>query len=72
MTEYFLGTPAGYKPYMKHLNKSNPLGMGGAIAESYGALLEEMWNGKFGCVAPRHFKVWRTCPSSSNSVNVLV
>ena len=57
LTEYFLGTPAGYKPYMKHLNKSNPLGMGGAIAESYGALLEEMWSGKFSCIAPRHFKV---------------
>jgi len=39
------------------MNRSNPLGMGGAIAESYGALLEEVWSGKCSCVAPRHFKV---------------
>ena len=57
LTEYFLGTAAGYKPYMKHMNRSNPLGMGGAIAESYGSLLEEVWSGKCSCVAPRHFKV---------------
>ncbi len=57
LTEYFLGTPAGYKPYKKHINKSNPLGMGGAIAEAYGALLEDMWTGKCNCVAPRQFKV---------------
>lgn len=57
LTDYFLGTPAGYKPYKKHINKSNPLGMGGAIAEAYGALLEDMWSGKFNCVAPRQFKV---------------
>ena len=57
LTEYFLGTLAGYKPYKKHINKNNPLGMGGAIAEAYGALLEDMWLGKFNCVAPRQFKV---------------
>lgn len=56
LTEYFLGTLAGYKPYKKHINKNNPLGMGGAIAEAYGALLEDMWLGKFNCVAPRQFK----------------
>ena len=57
LSEYFLGTPAGYKPYVKHINKANPLGMGGAIAEAYGALLEEMWSGKCSSVAPRQFKV---------------
>ena len=57
LTEYFLGTTAGFKPYMKHLNRSNPLGMGGIIAESYGALLEEIWSGKYSCVSPRRFKV---------------
>ena len=31
--------------------------MGGAIAEAYGALLEDMWSGKCNCVAPRQFKV---------------
>ena len=52
-----MGTASGYKPYKKHINKVNPLGMSGAIAETYGALLEDMWSGKFTCVAPRHFKV---------------
>lgn len=57
LTEYFIGTQAGYKPYKKHINRENPLGMGGAIAEAYGALLDDIWSGKTSCVAPRHFKV---------------
>ncbi len=57
LTEYFVGIKDNEKPYKKHINKMNPLGMGGAIAESYGALLEEMWSGNCSCVAPRHFKV---------------
>lgn len=57
LTEYFLGTQAGYKPFKKHINKDNPLGMGGAIAESYGALLEDIWCGKYSVAAPRAFKV---------------
>lgn len=57
LTEYFVGTQAGYKPYKKHINRDNPLGMGGAIAEAYGALLDDIWSGRAGCVAPRHFKV---------------
>ncbi len=57
LTEYFLGTEAGYKPYKKHINADNPLGMGGAIAEAYGALLEDIWSGKCSVAAPRQFKV---------------
>jgi len=57
LTKYFIGSKSGYKPYKKHINKDNPLGMGGAIAEAYGALLEDMWSGKVACVAPRQFKV---------------
>ncbi|XP_064399096.1 ubiquitin carboxyl-terminal hydrolase 4-like [Halichondria panicea] len=56
LTEYFLGTEAGYKPYKKHINADNPLGMGGAIAEAYGALLEDIWSGKCSVAAPRQFK----------------
>jgi len=60
LSEYFVGTDAGYKPYEKHLNRDNPLGMGGAIAQAYGALLDEIWGGKVSVTAPRHFKVcWR-------------
>ncbi len=57
LTEYFLGTEAGYKPYKKHINADNPLGMGGAIAEAYGGLLEDIWSGKCSVAAPRQFKV---------------
>lgn len=57
LTEYFLGEGGDEKPYKKHINKDNPLGMGGAIAQSYGALLEEIWSGKCSVTAPRNFKV---------------
>ena len=57
LTEYFVKTEAGYKPYLKHINKDNPLGMGGAIAEAYGTLLDEIWEGSVSITAPRHFKV---------------
>ena len=34
----------GGKPYKKDINRDNPLGMGGALADTYGHLLEEMWS----------------------------
>ncbi|KAF8825785.1 hypothetical protein HHX47_DHR6000382 [Lentinula edodes] len=40
LTEYFL---TGV--YSRELNPDNPLGMGGAIAEGFGALLTRMWAG---------------------------
>ncbi|KAJ4473567.1 hypothetical protein J3R30DRAFT_3509735 [Lentinula aciculospora] len=40
LTEYFL---TGV--YSRELNTDNPLGMGGAIAEGFGALLTRMWAG---------------------------
>ena len=33
--------------------------MGGALAETYGGLLEEIWGGKASYLAPRSFKVRR-------------
>ncbi|KAI9141081.1 hypothetical protein BKA69DRAFT_1038720 [Paraphysoderma sedebokerense] len=62
--DYFL------KGHYKHeLNRDNPLGMKGEVAEAYGALLEKMWTGANqssdasssfgygkGAVAPREFK----------------
>ena len=56
LTEYFLGENSN-KPYEKHINAKNPLGMGGAIARAYGDLLEDLWGGKMSAVAPRNFKV---------------
>ena len=47
----------GEKPYKKHINRDNPLGMGGALADTYGQLLEEIWSGSASNLAPRQFKV---------------
>ena len=68
LTEYFLGDSDAQhdssnksKPYEKHINAKNPLGMGGAIARAYGDLLVDLWGGKMSAVAPRNFKVSRAC-----------
>eukprot|EP01113_Clastostelium_recurvatum_P027009 TRINITY_DN3249_c1_g1_i3.p1 TRINITY_DN3249_c1_g1~~TRINITY_DN3249_c1_g1_i3.p1 ORF type:complete len:987 (+),score=255.30 TRINITY_DN3249_c1_g1_i3:114-3074(+) len=51
LTEYFL---AGR--FKGELNRTNPLGMKGQIAEQYGKLVRELWNGHAGAVAPKNFK----------------
>jgi hypothetical protein len=33
--------------YMSELNRSNPLGRGGKLAEAFGALMEKLW--QVGC-----------------------
>ena len=38
--------------------QKNPLGMQGQVAETYGALLDDMWSGKCSTCSPRQFKVW--------------
>lgn len=43
--------------YKQDLNRDNPLGMNGEIAENYGALIEKLWSGTSTSVAPRDFKV---------------
>ncbi|PWN50193.1 UCH-domain-containing protein [Violaceomyces palustris] len=42
--------------YKQELNTSNPLGMGGAIAEAFGNLISMLWNGQSGSFWPREFK----------------
>jgi len=42
--------------YTRFLNRTNPLGFKGKIAEEYGALLSEMWSGKYSVVTPRGIK----------------
>jgi ubiquitin C-terminal hydrolase len=42
--------------FNQELNPDNPLGMGGAIAESFGALLGRIWNPTTNSYAPRDFK----------------
>lgn len=46
--------PAG--AYKDELNPDNPLGMRGQVAEAFGQLIERMWHGSSGSVAPREFK----------------
>ncbi len=42
--------------YKEELNTDNPLGMGGAIAEAFGNLIGNIWNGQGGSFWPREFK----------------
>ena len=43
--------------YKNELNRDNPLGMHGELAEAYGALINDMWSGRNSSLAPRQFKV---------------
>lgn len=38
------------------MNRDNPLGMNGQVAESYGELIEKLWNGNAQSYTPRDFK----------------
>jgi len=51
LTKYFL---FGY--YKKDLNTSNPLGLGGKLANAYNELIREMWLGSSGKTAPHTLK----------------
>lgn len=42
--------------YRDEVNRDNPLGMGGAIAEVFGVLLDQLWHPTNYCFAPRQFK----------------
>eukprot|EP01132_Coremiostelium_polycephalum_P003176 gene3176-3975_t len=50
LTEYFLSGR-----YTNDINKTNPLGMKGHIADTYGKLMKEMWSSQ-SCVAPKQLK----------------
>ncbi|KAJ7203950.1 hypothetical protein B0H12DRAFT_474594 [Mycena haematopus] len=53
LAEYFLNGV-----FVEELNVDNPLGMGGAIAQAFGALLQRIWaaNGPSTSYSPRDFK----------------
>jgi ubiquitin C-terminal hydrolase len=51
LTDYFLDDV-----YKRDLNRDNPLGWGGRVAEEYAGLLHEIWSDKYKVVAPRGFK----------------
>lgn len=52
LTEYFLNDQ-----YEAEINRENPLGMRGEIAEAYADLVKQMWLNRSSYVAPRTFKV---------------
>uniref|UniRef100_A0A8C7VCG3 Ubiquitin carboxyl-terminal hydrolase n=1 Tax=Oncorhynchus mykiss TaxID=8022 RepID=A0A8C7VCG3_ONCMY len=62
LTEYFLDDQ-----YEAEINRENPLGMRGEIAESYADLVKQMWLSRSSYVAPRTFKtqVGRFAPQFS-------
>ncbi|GAA5944501.1 hypothetical protein JCM3775_005877 [Rhodotorula graminis] len=51
LQEYFLSGV-----YHNELNRDNPLGMRGQVAEAFGQLIERLWHGSGSSVAPREFK----------------
>ncbi|XP_045386198.1 ubiquitin carboxyl-terminal hydrolase 4 isoform X2 [Lemur catta] len=62
LTNYFLKDE-----YEAEINRDNPLGMKGEIAEAYAELIKQMWSGRDAHVAPRMFKtqVGRFAPQFS-------
>ncbi|CAH1392970.1 unnamed protein product [Nezara viridula] len=52
VTNYFLEGR-----HLQELNVTNPLGMGGEIARSYGELIHNLWSGRYSSANPLHFKV---------------
>lgn len=42
--------------YKSELNRDNPLGMNGQVAEAFGQLIERLWSTSGSSVAPREFK----------------
>uniref|UniRef100_A0AAY4DWW5 Ubiquitin carboxyl-terminal hydrolase n=1 Tax=Denticeps clupeoides TaxID=299321 RepID=A0AAY4DWW5_9TELE len=62
LTEYFLNDQ-----YEAEINRENPLGMRGEIAEAYADLVKQMWQSRNSYVAPRTFKtqVGRFAPQFS-------
>ncbi|PLW57332.1 hypothetical protein PCANC_02454 [Puccinia coronata f. sp. avenae] len=57
---YFLS-----RVYISELNRTNPLGMGGKVAETFGQLIERMWSSEYEVSA----KKINGCSSSSNGLS---
>lgn len=51
LTKFFL-----FGLYKNQINKQNPLGMGGKLAQAYAGLIQEMWQGSDGRTAPSDLK----------------
>lgn len=44
------------KKYKEDLNKNNPLGMNGELADAYSDMIDQLWSGNHSAIAPRGFK----------------
>jgi ubiquitin C-terminal hydrolase len=51
LTDYFLEDR-----YLAEVNRDNPLGWKGKVAEEYGLMTKEVWSDKYTTVAPKKFK----------------
>ena len=51
LTRYFLSSE-----YTQHINRDNPLGMKGDVAQAYGELITNMWSGRTNYYAPKTLK----------------
>ncbi|CAF4349932.1 unnamed protein product, partial [Rotaria magnacalcarata] len=51
LTDYFRR-----RDYSEHINRDNPLGMKGDVAQAYGDLIANMWSGKINYYAPKALK----------------
>ena len=59
--------PLSANEYKKEINRDNPLGTKGHLAESYGELMHDMWS-KWAVIAPKRFKVSRGRGDAFSSV----
>ncbi|CAM9809512.1 unnamed protein product, partial [Choristocarpus tenellus] len=51
LTDYFLGFD-----WKSEINRSNPIGHKGLMAEAYGTLIGDLWSTRRPCIAPSTFK----------------
>lgn len=52
LKRYFVNEGA----WRRELNRDNPIGCGGALAEAFAELLEQLWSGRHSTIAPREVK----------------
>lgn len=53
LTKYMLSTESLFR---QEINRTNPLGSGGKVAEAYASLLKAIWSGQHTCISPLALK----------------
>jgi hypothetical protein len=43
--------------YLSEMNRTNPLGMKGAMAEEFGGLIKNLWSGKYNWINANRLRV---------------